>query len=548
MPMRKSLAPIILLVLWMAGAVSAHALDARIVRLSLVEGDVQVDRNIGQGVERAILNMPITSGVRLETFQDGRAEVEFENGSTMRMAGPASVTFRELSMNDNGDKHTLIQVDSGTVYFDVHHKGDDNFQVAVQGQTVTLEKTAQIRVEADEQQAKVAVYKGEAKVSGYGEHATVKKNETLALDSEDPGRYYLAKGIDENSYDEWDRSRENYRDQYADASGYQYANSAYGAPYSYGMADMLSYGSYFNAPGYGWLWRPSAFDIGWDPFSNGAWSYYPGYGYVYVSTYPWGWTPYRYGSWMYVPAYGWCWSPARSYRTWNVIPVVVHPPRGFLPLHRPRPTPGPILFVDSHHRPVPRPPQPPIIIKRTPRDRTGVVVPGQRNPRMNDADDPFSHRTGDRGRPLPGNSVRGSQPATVKPTPRQIDGIDRRDRPPEQQGPARDVVVRPAPTPVPERRVDPAPRVMPRVEPNRVEPSPRREAPTVSPQPVPRVQRDAPAAPPVRQVAPPSRSPAPVPRSDFRQERIESPRGGGFSGGRMSSPAMHSGGGGRRGR
>ncbi len=42
---------------------------------------------------------------------------------------------------------------------------------------------------------------------------------------------------------------------------------------------------------------------------NGAWGFYPGYGYMFASAYPWGWMPYRYGNWMFVPSYGWMWQP-----------------------------------------------------------------------------------------------------------------------------------------------------------------------------------------------------------------------------------------------
>jgi len=55
--------------------------QARIVRLSQVEGDVQIDRNTGQGYEKAFLNLPMTQGTKLRTGQDARAEIEFENGS-----------------------------------------------------------------------------------------------------------------------------------------------------------------------------------------------------------------------------------------------------------------------------------------------------------------------------------------------------------------------------------------------------------------------------------------------------------------------------------
>jgi len=45
---------------------------------------------------------------------------------------------------------------------------------------------------------------------------------------------------------------------------------------------------------YGMMWQPYSVGAGWDPFMNGAWMWYPGAGYAWISSYPWGWTPYRY--------------------------------------------------------------------------------------------------------------------------------------------------------------------------------------------------------------------------------------------------------------
>jgi hypothetical protein len=68
---------------------SFAASQIRIVRLSDVHGDVQIDRNTGQGYEKAFLNLPLTQGVKIQTKQDGRAGVEFEDGSTDRKCGRA---------------------------------------------------------------------------------------------------------------------------------------------------------------------------------------------------------------------------------------------------------------------------------------------------------------------------------------------------------------------------------------------------------------------------------------------------------------------------
>jgi hypothetical protein len=69
-------------------------------------------------------------------------------------------------------------------------------------------------------------------------------------------------------------------------------------------------------------------NYGWDPFSNGYWSYAPGFGYTWVSSYPWGWMPYRYGRWVFINNRGWCWAPG-GWNRWYSRPRWTHAPPGF---------------------------------------------------------------------------------------------------------------------------------------------------------------------------------------------------------------------------
>jgi hypothetical protein len=89
--------------------------QARIVRLSLVDGPVKIDR--GQGFEKAITNMPITQGMKLSTAADARAEVEFEDGTTLRLAPRTDVEFPILGLRSSGARFTTVLVTQGTAYF-----------------------------------------------------------------------------------------------------------------------------------------------------------------------------------------------------------------------------------------------------------------------------------------------------------------------------------------------------------------------------------------------------------------------------------------------
>src|ERR1700704_1485173 len=84
--------------------------QARIVRLSDVQGSVQIDKNSGMGFENAFLNLPITQGTQLKTHDNGRAEIEFEDGSTLRMTPNTTVEFSKLGLSDAGQRISAINL------------------------------------------------------------------------------------------------------------------------------------------------------------------------------------------------------------------------------------------------------------------------------------------------------------------------------------------------------------------------------------------------------------------------------------------------------
>ena len=95
---------------------------ARIVRLSEVEGTVQIDRAAGDGFDKAFINLPVIEGCKLKTGKDSRAEVEFEDGSALRLAPDSEVDFTRLALGDAGQKLNTVQLVSGTVYANLHPK------------------------------------------------------------------------------------------------------------------------------------------------------------------------------------------------------------------------------------------------------------------------------------------------------------------------------------------------------------------------------------------------------------------------------------------
>ena len=284
--------------------------QARIVRLSDVQGSVQIDKNTGLGFESAFVNLPITQGTQLRTGDLGRAEVEFEDGSSMRLTPNTTVQFNKLGLSDSGKRVSEINLVQGMAY--VNWLGKDDVSLHLSHATIPLHRSAHSRIDTSAQVAELAVFKGDVNVEGPSGKLAVEKKKTVTFDVADNDKSSLSNKIKEEPLDSWDKEATSYHDQYA-------KNNNLNSPYGYGLSDLNYYGAYQNVPGYGTMWQPYFTGVGWDPFMNGAWGFYPGYGYMFASAYPWGWMPYRYGNWMFVSNYGWMWQPG-MWNSWVNVP------------------------------------------------------------------------------------------------------------------------------------------------------------------------------------------------------------------------------------
>jgi hypothetical protein len=298
---------------------------ARIVRLSDVEGTVQMDRATGDGFEKAFLNLPVIEGSHLKTGKDGRAEIEFEDGSALRLGPDSELAFTHLALGDDGQKLSTVQLISGTAYANLREKKGDQFQLNFARESVSVPEAAHFRVVLNDSTATVAVFKGRLDATGpLGKVEVAEKHSAMidlaATDASSKDAIILAKNYEQDPLDGWDRQQNDYHDRYASAGG-----SSLSSPYGYGVSDLGYYGNFMTIPGYGYAWQPYFTNANWNPYMDGAWAWYPGMGYMWVSGYPWGWMPYRYGNWAFVPGYGWVWQPG-YWNTWYAVPRVVNPP------------------------------------------------------------------------------------------------------------------------------------------------------------------------------------------------------------------------------
>ena len=341
------------------GTARADVAAARTERLSFVQGKLQVQSATGTvQMDQALENMPLLEGSTVVTGDDGQAEVEFEDGSVARLTPNSSLRLDRLAGSE-ASYDTQIGVLGGVAYLELRSGAQYNYTVnfghdpAVQ---LTSVENATIRINLDAT-PEVAVLDGSVKLNGDGA-LQAKVGQSLQLQD---GSYVTAANFTSDSWDQWNDDRDNAAAN--EALSRTDARNDNAGQQAYGWSDLDAYGNWYPVPGQGLMWQPSNYDASFDPYGNGYWVNYPGYGYVWVSGYPWGWTPFYCGNWNYVNGFGWGWMPAGcnnwgwgfggsigGYYAVNIYnsPGWYHPP--IYPLHGGG---GPIITVHPIHAPHP---------------------------------------------------------------------------------------------------------------------------------------------------------------------------------------------------
>ena len=286
---------------------------ARIVRLSYVAGDVQIVRTDKSNKwEPAVMNMPVEQGFAIGT-NNGRAEIELEQGSVIWLAENSVLQFTELALS-NGGRITRMTLSEGTGTFDTSLSAGDTFEVATPSFRATPANKSEFRVDMSSDGGAVRLLNGKLSVNSAAGTEDVPKGQTFSANSK-ATKTSLKRSPSPDEWDHWVNKRLTFQ-----VNGQNQAALNTNAPFTYGMADLAGYGSWNYFPGFGYGWQPSGVSAGWAPFTSGQWMFYPSLGWTWLSAEPWGWVPYHFGAWQYSSAYGYMWLPG-DYGTWNAAPV-----------------------------------------------------------------------------------------------------------------------------------------------------------------------------------------------------------------------------------
>jgi len=260
---------------------------------------------------KAYANMPLMEGARLQTMEDGAAEVELEDGSIFRIVPNSTLQINTLRWDGNNLPQTEVELLSGLGYFEIKPDQEGaSSRIRVATEVIETQEPSVLRITHENGPALVEMLSGTATVTNGSDlyQVDVRAGESLVTDQDDDSRYFLSNGIQPDSWDNWNADRDS--ELAARAAQQTQASASLPIANNPALADLDDAGEWYEVPGTGYVWSPKDVGDDWDPYGYGYWISYPIYGYTWVSGYRWGYLPYHCGAWSYFEGFGWGWVPA----------------------------------------------------------------------------------------------------------------------------------------------------------------------------------------------------------------------------------------------
>jgi len=298
-------------------ALRADDATQRAARLSYVDGQVRIAQDNQVLADPALVNTPLFEGTQVLTSDDGRAEIQFDDGSVVRLSPNSTMTLTVLRGAD-GSGDAEINLAGGLGYFEWQGgNGGSKIRVRFGDSVVTTDGFTVLRINLDNPPGEIAVFSGNAHLErGNAMSLDLHGGESVALGASDPAQYTLAESIEPDSWDTWNSDRDQALSTMATAR----TAAAKNLPGSNNPAwnDLDANGNWYNVPGQGSVWSPfAAASPGWEPYGNGHWMWTPRFGYIWVSGDQWGYMPFQCGAWNFYNDFGWGWAPGGCQPWWG---------------------------------------------------------------------------------------------------------------------------------------------------------------------------------------------------------------------------------------
>jgi len=283
----------------------------RVARLSLADGQVSFSPAGTDDWVSAVVNRPMTTGDRLWTDHDSRAELHV-GSAAFRVSGMTGFSFLNLS-----DQMIQVRLTEGTVNVRVRRLGDnESIEIDTPNLALSILRPGRYRINVSEtgDTTVINIRDGEGEVTGGGSAYTIHAGEQAVLSGTDSLSADIQALAVDDDFDNWCKERD-LREEHA-------ASRRYVSDDVIGYEDLDDYGGWRPDPQYGNVWFPHVTVVNWAPYRYGHWVWISPWGWTWVDSAPWGFAPFHYGRWVSVRgAWGWVPCPPPVVAVGYVRPV-----------------------------------------------------------------------------------------------------------------------------------------------------------------------------------------------------------------------------------
>ncbi|HTC42037.1 MAG TPA: DUF6600 domain-containing protein [Candidatus Acidoferrales bacterium] len=268
---------------------------SRVARLSFTDGQVSFSPAGTDDWVGAELNRPMTTGDKLWTDANSRAELHVGSAS-IRLSDQTGFSFLNL------DDHMMqIRLTEGTISLRVRRMTQEEaVEVDTPNLALSILGPGRYRINVNEagDTTIINVRDGDGDVTGGGSSYTVHPGQQGIFTGTDTVNADIEPLPDADSFDSWCDERD-LREDHSVAKRYVSDDVI-------GYEDLDDYGGWRPVPNYGSVWFPHVSVVGWAPYRFGHWVWISPWGWTWVDDAAWGFAPFHYGRWVFVGgAWGW---------------------------------------------------------------------------------------------------------------------------------------------------------------------------------------------------------------------------------------------------
>ena len=269
----------------------------RVARLSYINGQVSFSPTGTDDWVSAVLNRPITTGDKLWTDQNSRAELHI-GSAVVRLGDQTGFSFLNLD-----DRAMQVRLTEGTLGIRVRRMGpDETIEVDTPNLAFSILRPGRYRINVNEagDTTVINVRDGEGEVTGGGSAFTIHPDQQGYFTGTDTLNPDIEPLPGEDGFDGWCNERD-LREDHSVARRYVSDDVI-------GYEDLDEYGGWRPVPEYGTVWFPHVSVVGWAPYRYGHWAWVSPWGWTWIDDAPWGFAPFHYGRWVFAGG-GWGWVP-----------------------------------------------------------------------------------------------------------------------------------------------------------------------------------------------------------------------------------------------